>query len=122
MVSPEIPVQPASDQSMKQMATFAMQELASGKKEDYVLQQLTQRGLMPNQAFQMIEQLRPIIKEAKKKKYRNQMIAGILWTVAGLAVTIISNSMDSGYGLICWGAVLFGVLDFFVGLFGWLRS
>jgi hypothetical protein len=49
---------------------------------------------------------------------------GLLWTVAGILITAITYSIASDEGgtyFICWGAVIFGLLDLLAGLVGWLR-
>ena len=67
--------------------------------------------------------------EGKKdlsKKYRNMMVAGVLWTVGGAIATIIgySNAADNPSGgtyYVFWGAVIFGIFDFLRGLVGWTK-
>lgn len=63
-------------------------------------------------------------RKALAEKYKSRMIRGLLWTIAGIVITAISYSIAEEQGstyLICWGAVLFGIIDFLAGLVGWLR-
>ena len=63
-------------------------------------------------------------RETLAEKNRQRMIRGRLWTVAGILVTAITYSIASDEGgtyLICWGAVIFGLVDLLAGLVGWLR-
>lgn len=119
----EIPVQPTPEIQLKELAASAARDLASGKREEDVIKKLTSQGISTVLAAQIVEQVRPIVQKGKLMKYRNQMIGGIIWTVTGIAITIISMNMSSGGGTyyVCWGAVLFGVIDFLMGLFGWLK-
>ncbi|HLX59942.1 MAG TPA: hypothetical protein VKX17_01550 [Planctomycetota bacterium] len=53
--------------------------------------------------------------------YFRHMIAGILWCVGGAVLTAVTLALGKGTGLIFWGAIVFGIVDFFRGLFGWVR-
>lgn len=58
------------------------------------------------------------------EKNKNRMIRGLVWTIAGIAITWVSYNMASEEGgtyLICGGAVIFGIIDLLAGLFGWLK-
>ena len=50
--------------------------------------------------------------------YRNHMIYGVLWAGGGTIVTVIS--LQTG-GIIAYGAIIYGIFDFFKGLSGWLK-
>ncbi|MCK6585268.1 MAG: hypothetical protein L6Q49_19385 [Anaerolineales bacterium] len=60
------------------------------------------------------------------EKYRKQMNRGLLWAVAGTVITILSyssaaSSPAGGTYYICWGAILFGIIDFLVGYISWRK-
>lgn len=61
--------------------------------------------------------------QAMAAKYRKRMIAGLLWTVGGLVVSVISYTVASAGGVyfVFWGAVIFGIIDFIRGLAGWIK-
>lgn len=63
-------------------------------------------------------------KREKARSYRNRMIRGLIWTVVGLIITGATYlfTEPGGKFVICWGAVLFGVIDFLVGFFGWINN
>jgi len=65
-------------------------------------------------------------KEVLRKRYENQMIWSLAWTVAGVVITVITYLVASGSGggtyVICTGAIVFGFLSFLQGLFGWFRN
>ena len=51
--------------------------------------------------------------------YKKHMLYGFLWAAGGTAVTVISISNGRG-GIIAWGAIIFGIYDFFKGLNGYM--
>lgn len=59
-------------------------------------------------------------------RHIRRMIFGLLWTIGGIVVTVgtylsAAQNPNGGRYFIAWGAILFGVLDFFVGLAGWIK-
>ena len=64
--------------------------------------------------------------EVQSKRYENQMIWSLVWTVAGIVITVITylvaQNAGGGTYVICTGAIVFGFLSFLQGLFGWFRS
>jgi hypothetical protein len=56
-----------------------------------------------------------ILEQMDKKQANNDVLYGGLWFVGGLIVTIVSLSSGSG-GIIAYGAVIFGGIQFFRGL------
>ncbi len=61
--------------------------------------------------------------EALASKYARRMLYGVLWAVGGTIVTVVAYEAASPGGtyIIAWGAIVFGIIDFFRGLFGWLK-
>ncbi|GEN76827.1 hypothetical protein [Chryseobacterium hagamense] len=66
-----------------------------------------------------LEQLRKLrmaqIQQQNQKQAKNDLLYGGLWFAGGLIVTIISLSNGHG-GIIAYGAVIFGGIQFFRGL------
>jgi hypothetical protein len=57
-------------------------------------------------------------------QYARHMLYGVLWVVGGIIATVIGYSAASSSGgsyYVFWGAVVFGIYDFFKGLFGWIK-
>jgi len=48
------------------------------------------------------------------------MIYGILWCVGGVVLTLFTLSMGR-VGIVFWGAIVYGIYDFFKGLGGWMK-
>ncbi|HVE55194.1 MAG TPA: hypothetical protein VNB22_00090 [Pyrinomonadaceae bacterium] len=53
-----------------------------------------------------------------------KMFFGALWAIGGTIATVIGYSSAGGGGkyIVFWGAIVFGAVDFFVGLSGWISS
>lgn len=55
------------------------------------------------------------------------MIFGLLWVTGGTAVSVgtyLSAASNPGGGryFVAWGAILFGAVDFLIGLSGWMKQ
>jgi hypothetical protein len=51
------------------------------------------------------------------------MTRGLLWTVAGVVITCATFYFADSLGgkfVLFYGAIIFGVIDFVVGLVGWI--
>jgi protocatechuate 3,4-dioxygenase beta subunit len=105
----------------------------SAKKKDWVVKKLVGKFKMPTtdaeqlyeivntelkQYRQTLEFRRSMVNQGKRK-----MITGPIWAAAGLAITIysITHPSSSGTFYIFWGAVIWGIYDFFAGLAQWLN-
>jgi hypothetical protein len=67
---------------------------------------------------------RPEVRQALAKRYRSRMLTGILWAGGGIAATVIGTLVFSQLGfayVVFYGAIIFGIISFFSGLFGWLK-
>ena len=53
--------------------------------------------------------------------YFRHMIGGILWCVGGAVLTVATLAIGKGAGVIFYGAIIVGIINFFRGLFGWIR-
>ena len=115
-----------SDQEgLKGLYQFAAKAMARKTPPLVIVKNLTEQGLSHQTAAAIVAETEKAFKQARAEKYRKQMIAGLLWTGAGIVVTILSfvfADQLGGNALLCWGAVLFGIVDFLVGLFGWLAN
>jgi hypothetical protein len=60
----------------------------------------------------------------KARSYRNRMIRGLIWSIAGIAITVITYlfTEPGGQFIICGGVIFFGVIDFLIGFFGWIGN
>lgn len=54
-----------------------------------------------------------------KEQANHDMVVGALWCIGGGLVTALTYSVAQGGGtyLVCWGAIIFGGIQFLKGLF-----
>jgi TolB protein len=91
---------------------------------DFKLSQMETAQLYENVKTEMVKyfQTSEFRREMSRQGLR-KMFFGLLWAVGGLTVTIYSITHPSNEGafFIFWGAVLYGLIDFFMGLAQWLQ-
>ena len=80
---------------------------------------LIENGLRAEDADVVIANLQNQYKQEKREAGNKNMHYGALWCVGGLLVTILTYSAasDGGTYVVAWGAVIFGAIQFFKGLF-----
>jgi len=103
---------------------YAALELANNKPPMFIVKELTNRGLQSEVASRIVNETQSLLKKARGEKHKKRMTRGALWTIAGLVLTCGSYlfASDGGSYVLCWGAIIFGLIDFFVGLIGWVSS
>lgn len=74
-----------------------------------VIDILTGKGIPEDSARQIVNQVADHVSKAKKERAKKDMLYGALWCIGGIAATA------SGIGLIFWGAILFGGIQFIKG-------
>lgn len=80
---------------------------------------LIENGLRAEDVDVVIANLQNQYKQEKREAGNKNMLYGALWCVGGLLVTILTYSAasDGGTYVVAWGAVIFGAIQFFKGLF-----
>ena len=80
---------------------------------------LIENGLRAEDADVVIANLQNQYKQKKREAGNKNMLYGALWCVGGLLVTILTYSAasDGGTYVVAWGAVIFGAIQFFKGVF-----
>ena len=73
----------------------------------------TQFGLDETAARYLVEQAQGFLSRENRKRAGKNLIFGALWLVGGLIATA------ADFGLIFWGAILFGAIQFLHGLFNY---
>jgi hypothetical protein len=71
---------------------------------------LIEKGLDEESASIVVNNLNKKIKEAKNESANKNMLYGALWCVGGLIATL------ANFGFIFWGAIVFGAIQFFMGV------
>ncbi len=114
--------------ALEQVATA----LANKTPPEKIVKRLVKGGLDQKDAEEIVHRVQRELEEYRHspegrqelaKKNLRHMIFGVLWIAGGLLFTAITYSAASPGGKywVAWGAVVFGLYDFFKGLFGWLK-
>lgn len=103
---------------------FAYQRLAAGDSRYAILRLLEERGVDPQLAQFVVDEVskhqREAVREQSQAGQRN-MLFGAIWFLGGVAVTVASyNAAAGGAGggryVIAWGAIVFGAIQFVRGM------
>lgn len=108
-------MQKPSREEMEEILEYAADLNEEEIPPEKIQQSLVKKGLDEESAARIVENLDTYTKDNRGRK---KIISGALWCFGGIAVTLITHSMASGGGtyIIAWGAILFGVIEFFRGL------
>ncbi len=79
---------------------------------------LVEEGLREEDAEVVVTNLQNQLQQAKSEAGNKNMLYGALWCIGGLVVTALTYSAASNGGtyVVAWGAVLFGAIQFFKGV------
>jgi hypothetical protein len=132
MVDPHAPV------SVPELRQRIAKELRRGKSQDDLVRYLGTRGwpevtarpFVANAAraneFPPEPQPAPQANETARPAdaYKQRMIRGLLWILAGIGLSIVASDIarsTRSTGFVFIFAILFGCVDFVLGLRGWLQ-
>jgi len=122
--------------TVDQLAQYVAQNLAEGKDKGGITKELVKLGWVKETAAQFVDNIEEELKiraeeykrtpegrQVMAAQYKRHMLYGILWAAGGTAVTIATYeaASEGGWFIVAWGAIIFGIIDFFRGLFGWLK-
>ena len=97
---------------------YAADRLQAGKHPDRVADELEDGGLSGDDADAVVDQLQRAIDDAQRGQGKRNMLFGGLWLFGGLAVTIGTMMGNAGGKIFfAWGAIVFGGLQFFRGVY-----
>ena len=119
-------------QAIQALTKAVARDLARGVKSSAIVQQLVKRNWTEEAAEQFVSQVEkavteyretPEARQALAKAYARHMLYGILWAAGGITVTVaaLTLSANGGTYIVAWGAIIFGIVDFFRGLSGWMK-
>jgi hypothetical protein len=110
-------------QELSGLFQYAAMELASNKSHQTVEKSLVSRGASLEVARTIVKDAQYAVKKERREKYKKRLTRGLLWTIAGIVITCgtyaFADSLGGKYFLF-YGAIIFGFIDFVVGLIGWL--
>ena len=106
-------------EQLQQAYFSAMNQLKSKTPPDRVEAQLIASGVTAPTSHALVGTLQATRRQADWAAGKRAMMLGGLWTVGGLAITLLGQSQANERGgsyLILWGAVIIGALQFLGGL------
>lgn len=127
---------PEQQNAIDQLAQYVAQNIAQGKDKGGITKELVKLGWPKETAAQFVDNIEEELKRRAEEykrtpegrqtmaaQYKRHMLYGILWAAGGTAVTIgtYEAASEGGWYIVAWGAIIFGVIEFFRGLFGWLK-
>ena len=115
-----------SQQDLSGLYRLAAQELARKQSPKAVVQKLTDQGVTPATANQIVGETQKMIKKALVDNNKKRMTRGLIWMVIGVVLTCgtlaFASSRGGGRYILFWGAIGYGLIDFIAGLIGWLSN
>jgi len=113
------------EQDMSAMVNYVAMELTKKRPPKLLVKELTLRGVSQANAEKIVSETERMLGKARGEKYRKRMFRGLLWTIAGIIITcgtyLFAEDLGGQY-VLCYGAIIFGVIDFLAGLIGWIFS
>lgn len=94
---------------------------AEGLTYPQIEDRLVQDGLDPDLARTVTDRLRELVREQHAKAGQKNMLFGAMWCIGGTVVTFLTYQAAAQGGggkyVVAWGAIVFGAVQFFQGLF-----
>ncbi len=123
-------VLPVGSQAVGQQETaglvhYAASELAKNRPPQLVEKLLVSQGTSPELANRIVTQTSQALKKARRDKSKSRMMWGLIWAIGGILVTALTYAFAGQLGgtyFVFYGAVIWGLIDFFIGLAGWLSD
>jgi len=123
---------PDEEKAVAEVAKAVAGELAEGKSKDRIVRDLVKAGWEVGPATSFVEAIEESMEEARQTPdgrramaaaYARHMVYGALWATGGTVATVwtYAAAASGGTYFVAWGAILWGVIDFFRGLGGWLK-
>ena len=102
---------------------YAVMELANKKSQRGVEAALISQGASPETAKLVVNDAQYALRKIRREKYKKRMLRGLAWTIVGIIITcgtyVFADNLGGKF-LLFYGAIIFGIIDFVVGLVGWI--
>ncbi len=123
---------PEEERAIAQLSDAVASQLAEGKSRENIVKELLKQEWHEDAAVQFVDNIANAMHEYENssegrneiaKRYARHMIYGVLWVVGGTVVTVATYgaASEGGKYVVAWGAIVYGAIDFFRGLWGWLK-
>ena len=112
----------AAQERNREIVRFAAQLMKNGIADSVIQTKIVEMGMTNEQASAVVSSLRQVRKRVRRRTGIRNMVMGGLFCIGGIVITVvsISASKSGGFYIVTWGAILFGALQFFGGLFQYL--
>ena len=104
---------------------YAAEQLALKNSQKNVEKLLINRGASPEIAKTIVKDAQDAVRKMRREKYKKRMLRGLAWTIVGAVITcgtyVFADSLGGKFVLL-YGALIFGIIDFVAGLFGWIYN
>jgi hypothetical protein len=115
----------SNQQDLSGLYRFAAMELANKQSPKTIVKKLTDQGVTPVVADKIVNETQKVFNKARTDKSKKRMTRGLIWIVVGIVLTCGTMAFSSNLGgkyVLFYGAIIYGVIDFVVGLVGWLSN
>src|SRR5215510_15136179 len=107
----------------REIVRFAAQMMKNNIADSIIQAKIVEMGMTNEQASAILNSLRQVRRQVRRKTgLRNMLIGGVI-CIVGIIITVVTMAASrSGGGVyfVMWGAVIFGALQFFGGLFQYI--
>jgi len=113
---------PEEQQATQVVPEMVVQRLVEGKNTKNIVKELVKGGWSKESATQFVISTEQQFKQSPEgrqvlaSKHKRGMIYGLLWVAGGTIATVATEGQ-----WLFWGAILFGMFDFFRSFFGWAK-
>ena len=110
--------EPTEEEVVQAVYKHAANMMMGGKSRHQIVEDLMEKGLDAETASAVVTNLKQMKKEAEAGRGKKNMLFGALWCIGGTVVTVATYSAAEGGGtyVVAWGAILFGAVQFIIGL------
>ncbi|QDU50369.1 hypothetical protein [Gimesia panareensis] len=107
------------DEVVQALYQFAAEQMRDGASNQQIQAALMEKGVDAESAGIIVSQLNELRDQQTKEAAQKHMMFGALWCIGGIVVTALTYSAASEGGtyVVAWGAIIFGAVQFFRGVF-----
>lgn len=106
----------STQDAMQTLFNFAAEKMVAGQSNGQVIQDLIEIGVEREMAENIVNELDKVRRDANRKEGYKSMALGALIGIIGLVITIATMAGGGG-GIIAYGAIIVGAIQFFRGVY-----
>ncbi len=113
------------NEAVQAIYQYAAGLVKSGMSRSQVENKLLEKGLDRASASIVVKKLFELRSNAYQEAGKKNMLYGAVWCILGIVITagtlFFAASKGGGSYVVAWGAIIFGAIQFFKGLFQFLK-